>query len=122
MVNVTNSARQIAMIAEELEQRQRVIDDLDRQANKRNAILVAGAEANIEQKHLLEEELELTKKQNTLLLENYKKLSEMYDAQLEANAESSRELKKSKQFNAIMMLISIISMVAAVVSAVVSVG
>ena len=61
--------------------------------------MVVGAEANIAQKELLEQQLEIIKKQNELLSENYSKLKEMYDAQVDANKEAKKELKTSKRFN-----------------------
>ena len=75
--------------------------------------MVAGAEANIAQKELLEQQVEIFKKQNKLLSDNYSKLKEMFDAQVEAGKEAKEELKRSKQFNIAMMIIAIIAMLAA---------
>ena len=78
--------------------------------------MVAGAEASIAQKELLEQQLKFTQEQNKLLSENYDKLKEMYDAQIKANQEATSELVKSKRFNKWMMFIAIIAMLAAIAS------
>ncbi len=75
---------------------------------------MAGAEASIAQKELLEQQVEIFQKQNELLADNYSKLKEMFDAQVEANKEAKEELKRSKRFNLTMMIIAIIAMLAAI--------
>ena len=97
-----------------MEKNQRLINEVNRQSAKRNATLVAGAEASIAQKELLEQQVEIFQKQNELLLNNYSKLEEMFNAQVEANKEAKAELKRSKRFNIIMMVISIVAMLAAI--------
>lgn len=76
--------------------------------------MVAGAEASIAQKELLEQEVEIIQKQNKLLSDNYSKLKEMFDAQVEANKEAKEELRRSRRFNVAMMIIAIIAMLAAI--------
>ena len=56
----------------------------------------------------------MIQKQNELLSDNYSKLKEMYDAQVEANKEAKEELKRSKRSNLIMMIIAFIAMLAAI--------
>ena len=75
--------------------------------------LEAGAEAAMEQKALLEQQNHLLKIQNGQLTDNYNKLKELYDSQVASGEEAQKELKKSKRFNAWMMVIAIISMLAA---------
>ena len=82
--------------------------------------MVAGAEASIAQKQLLEQQVEIIQKQNELLSDNYTKLKEMYDAQVEANKEAKVELKRSKRFNLAMMIIAIIAMLAAIAGPIVT--
>ena len=113
-LSAANSALQASAIADEIERNQRIVAEINRQSAKRDATLVAGAEASIEQKELLEQQLEFTQQQNTLLVDNYEKLKEMYEAQVKANKESTEELAKSKRFNAWMMAIAIIAMLAAI--------
>lgn len=113
-LSAANSAMQAAAIAEEMEHAQRIIAENNRQAAKRNETLVAGAEASIAQKELLEQQLEATQKQNALLCDNYEKLKELYDAQVQTNIEAKDELVRSKRFNAWMMIIAIIAMFAAI--------
>lgn len=113
-LSAANSAMQAAAMAEEIERNQRIVTEINRQAAKRNETLVAGAEASIAQKELLEKQLEVTQKQNALLCDNYEKLKELYDAQVQTNKEAKDELVRSKRFNAWMMIIAIIAMFAAI--------
>lgn len=113
-LSMATSAMQVSAVAEEMEKNQRLINEVNRQSAKRNATLVAGAEASIAQKELLEQQVEIFQKQNELLLNNYSKLEEMFNAQVEANKEAKAELKRSKRFNIIMMVISIVAMLAAI--------
>lgn len=113
-VSTATSALRASTIADEMEQNQRMIAEINRQSAKRNATLIAGAEASVAQKELLEQQLEIIQKQNELLYDNYDKLKEMFDAQVQANRETKAELKQSKRFNAWMMVIAIIAMLAAI--------
>ena len=114
------SAIQVSAIAEQIERNHRFSAEMDRQTAKKTETLVAGAEASIAQKELLEQQLEVIKKQNELLYDNYEKLKELYDAQVQATKEAKEDLEKSKRFNAWMMVISIIAMLAAVASPIVT--
>ena len=75
---------------------------------------MAGAEANVAQKELLEQQLSALGEQNKLLADNYSKLKEMYDAQVQSNSEAKEDLRRSRNFNAWMMVIAIIAMLAAI--------
>ena len=109
-----NSAMRVNTIAEEMAHGERVAAAIARESAKRNATLVAGAEASIEQKEILQQQLEMIREQNMFLCDNYEKLKEMYDAQVQANIEAKTELDRSKRFNAWMMVIAIIAMLAAI--------
>lgn len=113
-LSAANSALRVSAIADEMEKNQRMISEINRQSAKRNATLMAGAEASVAQKELLEQQLEIIQKQNELLYDNYDKLKEMFNAQVNANQETKAELKQSKRFNAWMMVIAIIAMLAAI--------
>ena len=113
-LSAVNSAMRVNSIAEEMEHRERVAAAIARESAKRDATLVAGAEASIEQKELLQQQLEMIREQNMFLCDNYEKLKEMYDAQVQANIEAKTELDRSKRFNAWMMVIAIIAMLAAI--------
>lgn len=113
-LSTANSARQVSLITADNNRTKKAIADEERQSAKRNEILVAGAEANIEQKNLLEQQLEIIHEQNRLLQDNYEKLKEMYDAQVQINKDAAKELARSKRYNAGMMIISLIAMFAAV--------
>ena len=79
-----------------------------------------GIDAIIEQRDLMQQQLEILYEQNALLADNYDKLKEMYDAQVQANIEAKAELAKTKRYNTAMMVVSVISMLAAVASTVIS--
>ena len=104
---IANSARQAAEIS-------RLMDEKNQQEAAHRAKLEAGAEADIAQKELLQSQLEALREQNGLLSENYKKLKEMYDSQVEANEAARNDRKSSRKFNAWMMVIAIIAMLAAI--------
>lgn len=103
----SNSARQVEEIS-------RLMDEKNQRDAEHRAKLEAGAEAGVVQKELLQSQLEALREQNGLLSENYKKLKEMYDSQVEANEAARNDLKSSRKFNAWMMAIAIIAMLAAI--------
>lgn len=106
-MSLATSAKQVAEIS-------RQIDERNQREAAHRAKLEAGAEADIAQKELLQRQLEALREQNGLLSENYKKLKEMYDSQVEANETARNDLKSSRKFNAWMMVIAIIAMLAAI--------
>ena len=116
---LANSAMKASAIAEEMEKNQRIADVIARQSAQRDATLIAGAEANIEQRDLMQQQLDILHEQNALLADNYDKLKDLYDDQVQANIEAKAELAKTKRYNAAMMVVSIISMLAAVASTVI---
>ena len=113
-LSAANSAMRVNAIAEEMAHGERVAAAIARESAKRDATLVAGAEASIEQKELLQQQLEMIREQNVFLCDNYEKLKEMYEAQVQANIDAKTELDRSKRFNAWMMVIAIIAMLAAI--------
>lgn len=120
-LSVANSAVRVSAIAEEMERSQRILDQTNKQTAQRDATLVAGAEANIAQKELFEQQIEMLHTQNDILYGNYAKLKELYDTQVEANKEAKEELERSKRFNIAMMVIAIVAMLAAIAGPIVTV-
>lgn len=112
--SIANSASTIAEMNSLNEKTLRAAERANQEKIERERRLVAGAEASIAQKELLEQQVEMIRKQNELLSDNYTKLKEMYDAQVDANKEAKEELKRSKRFNFAMMIIAIIAMLAAI--------
>lgn len=102
------------MINEEMEKNQRLIEQINSHNAKRNVTLIAGAKANIAQKELFKQQIEIIQKQNALLFDNYSKLKELYDAQVQTTNNAKKELKRSNRFSIVMMIISIVAMIAAV--------
>ncbi len=113
-IATVNSSIQVSVINEDIEKNQRLIEQISRHNAKRNATLIAGAEANIAQKELFEQQIEIIQKQNALLFDNYSKLKELYDVQVQTTNSAKKELKRSNRFNIAMMIISIVAMIAAV--------
>ena len=120
-LSVANSAVRVSAIAEEMERNQRILDQTNKQTAQRDATLVAGAEANIAQKELLEQQIEMLHTQNDILYVNYAKLKELYETQVEANKEAKEELERSKRFNIAMMVIAIVAMIATIAGPIVTV-
>lgn len=134
-----NSAQQLSA---QFDAQYAAIELMNREKARRDAKMVAGAEASVAQKELMEEQLvelksqndilaeqlkaeqaqrevleehlKVTTEQNALLSDNYKKLEEMYSAQKESNDEARKDLRKSRVFNGWMMVIAIIAMLAAI--------
>lgn len=113
-LDISSTFNSAQIVSEHFEEQQRILDNVSREAAKRNATIVAGAEANIVQKELLEQQLSALGEQNKLLADNYSKLKEMYDAQVQSNSEAKEDLRRSRNFNAWMMVIAIIAMLAAI--------
>ena len=105
----------------DMAQHEHLIAEEGRRTAKRNETLVAGAEASVAQKELLEQQLAVIQKQNELLLDNYEKLKELYDDQVQTNKDAKADLEKSRRYNGWMMAISVISMLAAVASPIITV-
>ena len=110
----STSAKMVLAASKETENRQRAAQEADRRNIKRDSALVAGMEASIAQKKLFEEQIEVLKMQNMLLSDNYEKLKEMYDSQVQTNIEARTELEKSKKYNRWMLVIAVVSMFAAI--------
>lgn len=107
-------------ITDGFEEQRRELEDLLRAEAERKATIVAGAQASIEQIELIEDQLALLKTQNKLLEDNYKKLEDMYNDQKESYKDAREDLKRSRMFNAWMMVIAIIAMLAAIAGPIVT--
>lgn len=112
--SIKYSADLASEISRHQEESMRALTQASQERIEREERIVAGAEASIAQKELFEKQVEILLKQNELLSDNYNKLKEMFDAQVEANKEAKEDLKRSKHFNLAMMIIAIIAMLAAI--------
>ncbi len=119
--SIANSASIVAKINHQNEELLNSVAQANQERIEREQRMVAGAEASIAQKAILEQQVEVMQNQNLLLEENYSKLKEMFDAQTQANKEAKEELKRSKQFNLAMMVISVIAMLAAIAGPIVTI-
>ena len=112
--SIANSAAMVSEINRQQEESLCAVAQANQEKIEREERMVAGAEASIAQKELLEQQVKIFQKQNDLLSDNYLKLKEMFDAQVEANKEAKEELIRSRRFNIKMMIIAIIAMLAAI--------
>ena len=85
-------------------------------AAEKDTQLKAGIDAIVEQRDLMQQQVDILHEQNALLADNYDKLKHLYDDQIQVNAEAKAELVKTKRYNAAMMAVSVIAMLAAIVS------
>lgn len=74
-----------------------------------------------EQNVLTSQQINILVEQNKLLSENYNKLKDMYDAQTESYMSAQTDLKSSRQYNIIMMIIAVVAMIAAIASPIVTI-
>lgn len=103
-------------LMEIIERDQRAEEAMRRVAVEKDTQLKAGIDAIIEQRDLTQQQVDILHEQNALLADNYDKLKEMYDAQVQVNIDAKAELAKTKRYNAWMMVVSVIAMLAAVAS------
>ena len=66
------------------------------------------------QNDLVSQQIGILAEQNKLLADNYSKLKEVYDAQTESYKSAQEDLKRSRKYNVIMMIVSILAMLAAI--------
>lgn len=94
----STSAMQASQISREMERNQRLINQISEENARRNAVIEAGAKANIEQVGLLERQLDEVKQQNVQLKENYALLKDLYDRAKQDAEDSAKDAKKNRIF------------------------
>lgn len=111
----STSAMQAIQISREIETAERFAAAQARENARRNALIEAGARANIEQVGLLEKQLEEVKLQNEKLYEANKSLNALYE-QAKKDAEANAKIaEKSKLQARISIGISIFAVVVSIV-------
>lgn len=85
------------------------------QQARRDLALSEAAEAGKAQLELLQTQVIYLKEQNSLLQENYNKLNELYRMQQQSAQKAKEGLKISRRFNICMLVVSVVSMLAAVI-------
>ncbi len=85
------------------------------QQARRDLALSEAAEAGKAQLELLQTQVIYLKEQNSLLQENYNKLNELYRMQQQSAQNAKEDLKISRRFNICMLVVSVVSMLAAVI-------
>ena len=93
-----NSAFAASQIARQNEEVYRIARAVSEQNARRDAKMVAGAEASVAQKELLEEQLKEIKEQNSQLKDNYRLLNELYESAKRDAVESAKEARHNKIF------------------------
>ena len=93
-----NSAFAASQIAKQNEDAYRIARAVSEQNARRDAKMVAGAEASIAQKELLEEQLKEIREQNSQLKDNYRLLNELYESAKRDAEESAKEARHNKIF------------------------
>ena len=115
----STSAMQASQISREIETAERFAAAQARENARRNAVIEAGARANIEQVGLLEKQLEEVKQQNVQLKENYALLKDLYDRARQDAEESAKDAKKNRIFGwvsfAVGTLIGIVGVVLGII-------
>lgn len=92
------SAMQVVAIVEEQEKAKRFAQAVAEENARKDAVLVEGAQANIAQKTLLEEQLKAVKEQNEQLKENYRLLNELYENSKVDAQKSAKDALHNKIF------------------------
>ena len=110
-----NSAWQALIAAENNEKYQRLVNEINRQNAETTAVFTTGAEASVQQIELLQKQVEIGREQNAILFSNYKKLEELYDAQVQESMAAKEELKRSGRYNRWMMAIAIAALLVSLV-------
>ena len=94
-----NSVRQIsAQFDAQRDAQYATIEQMNREKARRDAKIVAGAEASVAQKELLEEQLKDIKEQNLQLKENYRLLNELYESAKKEAQDNAKEARHNKIF------------------------
>lgn len=90
-----NSAQRIAA---DFERQAAILNEVGRERAERDAKIIAGAEASIAQKELLEQQLAEVKEQNRQLKENYRLLNELYESTKKEAQNNEKEARENKKF------------------------
>ena len=121
MIGQQNEAPSICAIhsAAQMAEVEREMDAIKRetaaQQARRDLALSESAEVGKAQLELLQTQVIYLKEQNSLLQENYNKLNELYRMQQQSAQKAKEDLKISRRFNICMLVVSVVSMLAAVI-------
>lgn len=107
-----HSAAQVAEVERKMDAIKR---ETAAQQARRDLALSEAAEAGTAQLELLQTQVIYLKEQNSLLQENYNKLNELYRMQQQSAQNAKEDLKISRRFNICMLVVSVVSMLAAVI-------
>lgn len=97
-LNIPNTAFQLSSIAEDMEQRNRALQQIGEETARRNAVIEAGAKANIEQKKLLENQIKLLEQQVQEMQERNSLLNDLYENSKAEAIYNAKDAKRKRIF------------------------
>lgn len=97
-LDISSTVNSAQLLAKQFEERDKILDQISRDKAKRDATMMAGAEANVAQKELLKEQLKEIKEQNSQLKENYRLLNELYESAKKEASDNAKDAKHNKIF------------------------
>lgn len=101
----------------ELDPEKTIVGDIKHELQEQSKLYAKQME---EQRIQFSQQIELLTTQNQLLNDNYNKLKDLYEKQIEAYDNSQIDLEKSRNYNRWMMVIAIIAMLAAIAGPIVT--
>lgn len=96
--DISSTVNSAQLFAEQFKERDKILDQISRDKAKRDATMIAGAEASAAQKELLEKQLKEIKEQNSQLKENYRLLNELYESAKKDAQDNAKEARHNKIF------------------------
>jgi len=96
--DISPAINSVQLLAKQFEERDKILDQISRDKAKKDAAMIAGAEASVAQKELLEEQLKEIKEQNLQLKENYRLLNELYESAKKEAQDNAKEARHNKIF------------------------
>ena len=97
-LDISSTVNSAQLLAKQFEERDKILDQISRDKAKRDATMMAGAEASVAQKELLKEQLKEIKEQNSQLKENYRLLNELYESAKKEASDNAKDAKHNKIF------------------------
>lgn len=84
--------------AHQASEQQKILDQINAEQRRKDNAILQTAQVSIEQKELLEKQLDEVKQQNVQLRENYALLKDLYESAKKDAEESAKDAKKNRIF------------------------
>ena len=114
-IDISSTLNSAYAVAQQSQASQETIDELSKINAKRDATMMAGAEAGVAQKKLLEEQLAEIRAQNSQLKENNRLLNELYESAKRDAVDSAKEARHNKIFGWVSLIIGTLIGIAGIV-------